>query len=757
MAFGQSVRKSQANGGKKKKHERSHGDEDRTEQRLLAQREAIDAKLAKINAAKTPQTELQARKQAQASSPEEPVTKDYGDQRVVIKFWYEHFGSPPEDEWKQRYGTISRIRSRMEGCAPTPDTVYRTLKRLAEGDEDIASKPGSGGGESKMSADEDLLVGLLACRGFSQPMALQYLNLKRLEAVNHDPDKYDPVSLSTLKRAEARVQLLRRKRRSQKAGSVDLESDWAKASLAQSLQLKAQFEAGARGGVEPPPPSPTPAAKDGPTLDVGGMRVRTCATDPWGALGQTVTVQNSIWGRSWKGSSQMVIKGYTPDWKWRREVAPAYFLDCVKAEHRGHLYAFPPSDVYALLSDEFTAALEAAEDTAAAEEDCEVDETDEGPPPPLVIEQCFWLDEHHEQCKLGKTSLHDCLLPRDKDGNVDLINGEYGDWSDSTRVKFPQEVRFLLGAAATRKPDGELEGRRMEEPYEYTGKWVVGFKAFEKALRAEIHRVNEDLVGGGDWSDTKHYTKEELRALPGGRYQAWRIENASGDGDDEWRDNWREDVVAAVGRGSSACVCVKELIDAAIIEGDKIFVDTEYKDSWWLCHDALSQWWEKEAQDYIASRGFKDRQLRAWGSTNKGTRYHHSLVGNRPEMMPMDAHLFADLKTAVGRHVVVTAGRDKDDETRCKHGTPRELSATLRKAWTVVPEPHRIIEDVSRIPSTVDKIIEYRGGVVPDAVLRHGRRSLRGKRPMVLHPEAQAAAEELLIELDAEVKRARKV
>ena len=74
----------------------------------------------------------------------------------------------------------------------------------------------------------------------------------------------------------------------------------------------------------------------------------------------------------------------------------------------------------------------------------------------------------------------------------------------------------------------------------------------------------------------------------------------------------------------------------------------------------------------------------------------------------------------------------------------------------MVPEPHRIIEDVSRIPSTVDKIIEHRGGVVPDSVLRHGRRAVRAKRPMVLHPEAQAAAEKLLGELDAEVKRARK-
>lgn len=38
----------------------------------------------------------------------------------------------------------------------------------------------------------------------------------------------------------------------------------------------------------------------------------------------------------------------------------------------------------------------------------------------------------------------------------------------------------------------------------------------------------------------------------------------------------------------------------------------------------------------------------------------------------------------------------------------------------------------------------------------YGRRSERSKRPMLLHPQAQAAAEKLLSELDLEVKRARK-
>eukprot|EP00966_Prymnesium_polylepis_P216927 5020919-Prymnesium_polylepis.1 len=37
--------------------------------------------------------------------------------------------------------------------------------------------------------------------------------------------------------------------------------------------------------------------------------------------------------------------------------------------------------------------------------------------------------------------------------------------------------------------------------------------------------------------------------------------------------------------------------------------------------------------------------------------------------MPLDAHLFADLKTAVSRHVIVTAGLGVEDENRFKIGT----------------------------------------------------------------------------------------
>ena len=62
--------------------------------------------------------QLDWRRTAARHEPEEAVAKDYGDQRAVIKFFYEQFGSPPESEWKGRYGTVSR----MGDCAPKGDT-----------------------------------------------------------------------------------------------------------------------------------------------------------------------------------------------------------------------------------------------------------------------------------------------------------------------------------------------------------------------------------------------------------------------------------------------------------------------------------------------------------------------------------------------------------------------------------------------------------------------------------------------------------
>ena len=69
---------------------------------------------------------------------EEPeVARDEAENRIVIKYFWKQLGSPTDpEEWKERDGVIGVIRRRMGKGAPTPRTVERTLKRLAEDEND---------------------------------------------------------------------------------------------------------------------------------------------------------------------------------------------------------------------------------------------------------------------------------------------------------------------------------------------------------------------------------------------------------------------------------------------------------------------------------------------------------------------------------------------------------------------------------------------------------------------------------------------
>ena len=63
----------------------------------------------------------------------------------------------------------------------------------------------------------------------------------------------------------------------------------------------------------------------------------------------------------------------------------------------------------------------------------------------------------------------------------------------------------------------------------------------------------------------------------------------------------------------------------------------------------------------------RDRQLRAEGDTNKGTRYSHKLVGNSPEMCRgLDSFGFADLGRQKSFCISLTAGYDDKDPRKFK-------------------------------------------------------------------------------------------
>ena len=168
---------------------------------------------------------------------------------------------------------------------------------------------------------------------------------------------------------------------------------------------------------------------------------------------------------------------------------------------------------------------------------------------------------------------------------------------------------------------------------------------------------------------------------------------------------------------------IQKLIDHVIDDGNRLFADTRYKNSWVIYHDALPQWWEADAQAHIAKRGFAHRQWRARGATNREVhdRYKDKLMGDSPELMPLDSSLFGDQIEKVAWLVMTTAHLEK--EKRFSMGTPDEAWRTMVAAWDLVPE-ERIVEDVERFVTALEAIIAAKGAYVEDMDLRNGHREV---------------------------------
>ena len=654
----------------------------KTLRRLEAEIELRQAKVAALKAG--------------VPAAEEPAEEPRDDalNRLVVKYFWTQMGKTTDPaEWVGRGGVAGMVRLRMGAGAPKADSVVRTLKRLVEDDDDdVSLRTPSGSAMPRIFSDEDdMYAALLIVEGHSQRSATFLINGDRSAA------GLGPISKHVIQDAEARVGLLRRRRRNEKSGSSDLSCAWAVASLALAQQLRLQLRAGAELARRP---------TAGPVLKVGAKPVACLPTDIWQLLGETLQFMGAwfagVTPAQRKQKWPCTLIAYTDTYKWGLgDVAPTYVMESLNEGARR--YPVRASTVWDMLTRKKQAEIEAAAEARAAA------------PPPFVTEQLLVVDQHHKQCRLGKASEFDCKLP-EKDGQWCSPDdgGEYPEWSNRKTVKHAKEVRMHLGVMMKRGEDGELRGYKME-PLEYTDKWVVGVKRIAQEVKAVVDKTNR-LQGGGTWGCTKDYTQAQLAELEGGRWEAWYIEKyGSGDG-------WREAVLKKVGSGDHALICVTNLMQHTIDQGNKLFHGTQYADTWLINSDRLATWWEKEAQDYLRERGFFDRQVRAWGDTNADFwRYFQSVVGDRPELCALDFHLFEDLDYSIGQNIINTSWLPVGDPRRYDDGTPAQLSSAMRRTWADNPTGARIVEDISRYPLIIDKIIEYKGGVVPDfAAQRNG-------------------------------------
>ena len=220
---------------------------------------------------------------------------------------------------------------------------------------------------------------------------------------------------------------------------------------------------------------------------------------------------------------------------------------------------------------------------------------------PLYLDGILFVDEHCEQCVLGGAGHNggagkwEVRWPV-KDGRYCPVSkgGKYPDPCPTTVPKKPATASGCFGVCAPTVL-GKRSGQVME-PISYTGRIVVGIKAFNKVLETEKARVRAMEEG-----------------QKGGK-SAWAGYSGPNPYEERYGPDWKKELRSY--SGVKKYVCVTELMDQVIDQGNKLFKGSTREKDWMIYHDRLPQWWEKESQEYMASRGFEERQVRAFGETN---------------------------------------------------------------------------------------------------------------------------------------------
>jgi hypothetical protein len=120
------------------------------------------------------------------------------------------------------------------------------------------------------------------------------------------------------------------------------------------------------------------------------------------------------------------------------------------------------------------------------------------PLPPLFLDGIAWWDEFHLKVRLGHSSKYEVRLCRHPDTHGVCSEEEGGVWTEekpTTSMKYPGEGRACAGTVMFKDEGNEDEGvyggyKGVTVPlFNYTGRTVVGLKAWNQAKQAELARV----------------------------------------------------------------------------------------------------------------------------------------------------------------------------------------------------------------------------------------------------------------------------
>ena len=206
----------------------------------------------------------------------------------------------------------------------------------------------------------------------------------------------------------------------------------------------------------------------------------------------------------------------------------------------------------------------------------------------------------------------------------------------------------------------------------------------------------------------------------------------------EWQEHIKK--TAAL----SGYVSIKELVLHMNEKSKKAFEGTKYENDFYFFHDALTQLTDKKCVEWMIEKNIYKHWLKPELTCNdvvsarsedgvllESQRYAGRMVGNSPELNPLDNSGFRDLRCSIALNVAATWHLPKNNNLKFSLATPAEITRTFLRIWDpangVAPSSRRILEDVKKVLFSLRKIVEAKGHIVPGLVNRNGHRKPRSQ------------------------------
>ncbi len=110
---------------------------------------------------------------------------------------------------------------------------------------------------------------------------------------------------------------------------------------------------------------------------------------------------------------------------------------------------------------------------------------------------------------------------------------------------------------------------------------------------------------------------------------------------------------------------------------------------------------DTEAKLYMRQKGYFDRLIKPELGCNKGTIYEDRLVGNSPELNPLDCSLFADLTNALTMHICLTDELESADQRKFTLTSPDRIEHAIDRLWSAANGSNEQFPSSDRIKTDI--------------------------------------------------------